>query len=152
MWTKTSISRLLRMSLCLCLLLLSAPICSASQTYQLSEKELTTLQNHLDALEANNETLKQILSESGEELTAALNALTQSQQELTRLKAELTQCKNDAESARQSLAIANLELQKASESFKASEKEHDRIEGRLRTQRNIWEALFAVAVGVAIAR
>jgi chromosome segregation ATPase len=110
------------------------------------------LEQHLNALEANNEMLKGILSESDEELTAALNALMKSQEELTRLKAELTQCKNDAESARKSLQIANEELRKASESFKASEAAHDKTESRLRTQRNIWEALFAVAVGVAVAR
>ena len=120
--------------------------------YQISETELQTLSNHLSELERNNEALKKILSESGAELTAALNALTESQKELTMLQAELNQCKADAQSAKQSLEIANDELAKASESFKQSEKEHDKIEGRLRTQRNIWEVLCLVAVGVAAAR
>lgn len=136
-----------------CLLSLSGyGSCSQSQMYQISESELETLSNHLTMLEQNNETLKRILSESGEELTAALNALTESQKELTMLRSELIQCKSDAQSAKESLERANLELQKASESFKASEKERDRIESRLRNQRNIWEFLCAVAVGVAVAR
>ena len=130
----------------------SVGICSPSQQYTISETELMTLENHLNALEMNNETLKAILSESNEDLTIALDALMKSQNELATLKAQLQQAKNDAESAKASLKIANDELAKASESFKASEKERDRIESRLRNQRNIWEFLCAVAVGVAVAR
>lgn len=126
--------------------------CSANQTYTISETELTTLQNHLTALEQNNETLKAILSESNEDLTIALDALMKSQNELATLKAQLQQAKSDAESARNSLQIANEELQKASQSFKAYEKERDKTENRLRNQRNIWEVLCFVAVGVAVAR
>ncbi|MBQ5929247.1 MAG: hypothetical protein IIX02_00475 [Clostridia bacterium] len=120
--------------------------CYANQTYQISETELMALQNHLDALEKNNETLKAILSESNEDLTIALDALMKSQNELSTLKAQLQQAKNDAESAKASLKIANDELAKASESFKQYEKERDRTENRLRNQRNIWEALFAIGV------
>lgn len=152
MWRKTRLLSTLLILACLFLFAPSRGICSQSQQYTISETELQTLSDHLSELERNNETLKKILSESGEELTAALNALTESQKELTMLRNELTQCKADALSAKSSLQIANQELQKASESFKASEREHDRIEGRLRTQRNIWEALFAVAVGVAMAK
>ena len=152
MWTKTSILKACVISAFLLLSFSPVGICSTSQTYTISESELTTLQNHLDALEANNETLKKILSESGEELTAALNALTQSQTELMKLKAELIQCRSDAESARKSLEIANQELAKASESFKEYEKERDKVEGRLRNQRNIWGFIAALAVGVAVAR
>lgn len=126
--------------------------CYASPTYTISESELMTLQNHLTALEQNNETLKAILSESNEDLTIALDALMKSQNELATLKAQLQQSKNDAESAKNSLQIANDELQKASQSFKAYEKERDRTENRLRNQRNIWEVLCFVAVGVAVAR
>jgi chromosome segregation ATPase len=130
----------------------SVGICSESRTYTISETELTQLQNHLDALANNNAMLQNILSESGEELTKALDALMMSQKELEKLRAELLTCKTEAESARQSLAIANSELAKASESFKASERERDKIEGRLRTQRNIWEVLCAIAAGIAIAK
>ena len=126
--------------------------CYANQTYTISESELTTLQNHLDALEQNNETLKAILSESNEDLTIALDALMKSQNELATLKAQLQQAKNDAESARNSLQIANDELQKASQSFKQYEAARDKTENRLRNQRNIWEVLCFVAVGVAVAR
>ena len=126
--------------------------CSANQTYTISETELQTLQNHLTALEQNNETLKAILSESNEDLTTALDALMKSQNELATLKMQLQQAKSDAKSAKASLQIANEELQKASESFKAYEKERDRTANKLRNQRNIWEVLCLVAVGVAVAR
>jgi len=152
MWriTKKYIMPLLLVALCLCFP--SVGFCSESQMYTISETELTTLQNHLDALEANNETLKAILSESNEDLTIALDALMKSQNELATLKMQLQQAKNDAESAKNSLAIANEELRKASQSFKAYEKERDKVEGRLRNQRNIWEVLCLVAVGVAITK
>ena len=141
---------LLLAALCLCLP--SAGTCSPSQTYQISESELQTLENHLTALEANNETLKTILSESNEDLTIALDALMKSQNELATLKMQLQQAKSDAESAKNSLQIANEELAKAAQSFKAYEKERDKVEGRLRNQRNIWEVLCLVAVGVAITK
>ena len=151
MW-KRSLAFIFGLSLFFYLSSAFAGICCASQQYTISETELETLQNHLSELERNNEVLKAILSESGEELTAALNALTESQKELTMLRNELTQCRNDVKSANESLEKANLELQNARISFRESEKEHDKIEGRLRTQRNIWEILCFLAVGAAIAK
>lgn len=126
--------------------------CSENPTYTISESELQTLSNHLEILEKNNETLKAILSESNGDLTSALEALTKSQNELMTLKAQLTQAKNDAESAKASLKIANDELQKAAQYFKECEAAHAKTENRLRNQRNVWEFLCALAVGVAVAR
>ena len=126
--------------------------CSENPTYTISATELDALSNHLEILERNNATLKAILSESNGDLTKALEALMKSQSELMTLKAQLTQAKSDAESAKKSLEIANQELQKASQSFKEYEKERDKTENRLRTQRNIWEVLCAIAAGIAIAK
>ena len=150
MWRKLFVSLVLCAALCL-----SAGfcgICYANQTYTISETELLTLENHLTALEQNNETLEAILTESNEDLTIALDALMKSQSELATLKAQLQQAKSDAESAKNSLAIANDELAKAAQSFKQYEKERDKTESRLRNQRNIWEVLFFVACGVAAAK
>ena len=152
MWKKTRFCGMVFLLLALFLCLPSAGSCSESKTYQISESELTTLQNHLDALEQNNETLKMLLTESDEGLTIALEKLMESQKELATLKMQLQQAKNDAESAKNSLAIANQELQKARQSFKQYEIERDKTENRLRNQRNIWEVLCLVAVGVAAAR
>jgi chromosome segregation ATPase len=106
----------------------------------------------LQTLEQHNETLKAILSTQGDELTEALNLLTKSQEELAKLKAELQIARSETQSAQESLKIANEELRKASESFKQYEAVRDKTENRLRNQRNIWEVLCFVAVGVAVAR
>jgi Skp family chaperone for outer membrane proteins len=152
MWTKTRLLNILLISAFLCLSLPSVGICSESQTYQISETELLTLEQNLETLEMHNETLKSILTTQDSELTEALNLLTKSQEELTKLRNELQIARNETQSARNSLQIANEELAKASESFKAYEKERDKTENRLRNQRNIWEVLCFVAVGVAVAK
>ena len=126
--------------------------CSENPTYTISESELMTLETNLSTLEMHNATLKAILTTQDGELTEALNLLTKSQEELTKLRNELTIARNETQSARNSLEIANQELQKAAQSFKEYEKERDRTENRLRTQRNIWEFIAALAVGVAVAR
>ena len=133
---------------------LSAPVgfCSGSQTYQISETQLMALENHLNALEANNAALMTLLDESEMELTEATNQLAESKKQITELRSQLQALKNESEEARQSLSIANAELRKASESFKQSEKVHERIEGRLRTQRNLWEVIAAVMVGICVTR
>ncbi len=134
------------------LLLGSVGTCSASQTYQISETQLETLQSHLSALEQNNNELLTLLDESNLDLSEASKALSESRQELMTLREQLVALQAETKQLDESLKIANAELQSARESFKKSEREHDRIEGRLRTQRNIWEVLFAVAVGVAASR
>ena len=152
MWTKKARFIILPLSLAFCLLSAFVGTCYANQTYTISEAELTTLENHLNELTTNNETLKTILTAQDGELTQALNLLMKSQSELATLKTQLQQAKNDAESARKSLATANAELKKAALYFKEYEAERDKTENRLRNQRNIWEVLCLLAVGVAVAR
>ena len=136
------------------LLLLSPSVgsCSGSQTYQISETQLATLQEHLNALERNNSELLNLLNASEMDLTEASLSLNESKKELETLRTQLVVLQAETKQLSESLRIANAELRKASESFKASEKAHARIEGRLRTQRNVWEALAAVLAGVCIAR
>lgn len=152
MWriTKRYIMPLLLAACCLCSP--SVGGCSGSQTYQLSESELTALEQHLIALEANNNELLHLLNASELDLSEASQSLSASRQELATLKAQLETLQAETKSLSESLRTANEELMRASESFKASERERDKIENRLRTQRNVWEALFAVAVSVAVAR
>ena len=152
MWTKISFSKALFIAGFLLLCCLSVGFCSPNQTYTISESELMTLEQNLQTLEMHNEMLKAILTTQDSELTEALNLLTRSQEELAKLRNELKIARQETQSARNSLQIANQELQKASESFKQYEKERDKTENRLRNQRNIWEVLCFVAVGVAVAR
>jgi len=151
MWTKKRVF-MCGLSLYFCLSWAFAGICSANRVYEISETELTQLQNHLDALEQNNKILQMLLSESDEQSTIALNKLMESQKELATLKMQLKQAQIDKESATKSLETANLELQKAAQSFKESEKEHAKIEGRLRTKCTVLEVLLGIATGFAIAR
>ena len=120
--------------------------CSENQQYTISATQLEALQNHLNALEQNNSELLNLLNASEMDLTEASLSLSESKKELETLRAQLTALQAETKQLDASLRTANEELQRARESFKKSEKEHDRIEGRL------WEALFAVAVGVAVAR
>lgn len=152
MWTKKARFIISLPALAFCLLSAFVCTCYANQTYTISESELQTLETHLNELTTNNETLKTILTAQDGELTQALNLLMKSQADLERLKAELQQAKSDAESARKSLATANAELKKAALYFKEYEMERDKTENKLRNQRNIWEVLCLVAVGVAVAR
>ena len=122
------------------------------QTFTVTEAELIALENHLSALEANNDALMMVLAESNEDLQTARAALTASKQELQTLRAQLQTLKDEANAARQSLATAQKELDDAAKSLKASEAAHGKTEGRLKTQRNIWEALFFVACGIAATR
>ena len=126
--------------------------CSENPTYQISATQLEMLSNHLTALEKNNAELLSLLDASEMDLTEASKSLSESRKELTTLREQLTALQAETKRLDESLRTANAELQNARESFRKSEKERDKIEGRLRTQRNIWEALFAVAVGVAIAK
>ena len=151
MWTRTRLFVLLFISFFSFAFSPCVGGCSESRTYTISESELTTLQNHLSALEQNNSELLSLLNASGTDLSKASSSLTEQRNELTKLKNELTALQAETQRLSESLRTANEELQSARESFKQYEREHDRIEGRLRTQRNIWEALFAVAVGVAVA-
>ncbi len=152
MWRKTRLYATAFLLLALCLCWPCAGGCSASRTFEISESELQMLEQHLNALEANNNELLNLLAASTLDLNEASQSLSASKKELETLRAQLTALQAETKSLSESLKTANEELKRASESFKASERERDKIEGRLRTQRNIWEALFAVAVGVAIAK
>ncbi len=126
--------------------------CSESRTFEISETQLQQLQMHLTELERNNNELLSLLSASEMDLSEASQSLSASRKELETLREQLAALQSETQRLDESLRIANAGLQNARESFRKSEKERDKIEGRLRTQRNIWEALFAVAVGVAVAR
>ena len=152
MWRITKFYVMAFSLLALCLCWPSVGICSPSRTFEISESELLTLEQHLNALEANNNELLNLLNASTLDLNEASQSLSASKKELETLRMQLTELQAETKRLSESLKTANEELKRASESFKASERERDRIEGRLRTQRNIWEALFAVAVGVAVAR
>lgn len=132
---------------------------SCSPTYTVTEPQMLQLENILTGLEQDNERLLALLNESSEGLEIANSEsgelrkqLVEAQIQLTELRKQYQTLKIELTNARSSLDEANKELQLASESYKKSMKQHEKVESRLRTQRNVWEVLCAIAVGFAAAR
>jgi len=152
MWRKTKFLSASLIAAFLFLFWQSVGICSESRTYTISETQLETLSYHLTALEQNNNELLSLLNESNLDLSEASLSLSESKKELETLKVQLAALQAETKRLDASLRTANAELQSARESFRRSEQERDKIEGRLRNQRNLWEFLCLVAVGVAVAK
>lgn len=115
--------------LCICLLacslwLAAGSTSQAEEMYQISESELTTLEQDLNQLAKNNETKQQLLTEQKTQLTEA-------SQQLETVKKELTASKSLNEATRKSLARANQSLQELEDEAKKD------IETKTR-QRNLW--------------
>lgn len=151
----------------ICVLQLSSlPVGFCSETYIVTEQQPTTLENNLTQLKENNNQLQNLLNQSNQELQTAseqsenlndqiaqLNQqLQESQNQITTLKQQLIALKEQTTATQQSLQIANQELANASQSFKAYEKKQERIQSKLKTQKNIWKAIAIVSLGYAIAK
>ncbi len=145
----------------------SCAVCCPN-TYQITEEQLIQLETELNQLENNNNQLLILLDESTQDLnqakktsiilqqeSQALKAqLTRSQNTVQNLQKQLSQLRTELKEAKTSIEIANDELEKLSKSFKEYEKDRAKTEGRLTTQRTIWQVLFGVAVvgaGAALA-
>lgn len=125
------------LSVLLCWWLFFAPAtCSASGTpepvYQITETQLSTLEKNLDLLD-------QLLAQQDPELTKLQLQLVESKKELTTLRNELATSKEQLRKAEDSLRNANLYLEKC-----AQEGKKTRL--RVKTQRNLWEAVAACLV------
>lgn len=118
-----------------CLLWLAAGTSSqAEEMYQISESELTTLEQNLNQLEKNNEIKQRLLTEQKTQLTEA-------NRQLETVQKELTASKSLNEATRKSLERANQSLQQLEQEAKRK----IRVKTR---QRNLW---IAIAGGVLYA-
>lgn len=118
-----------------CLLWLAAGTSSqAEEMYQISESELTTLEQDLNQLAKNNETKQQLLTEQKTQLTEANRQLETVQKELTASKSLNAQTQKSLERVNQSLKQLEDEA-----------KQKIRVKTR---QRNLW---IAIAGGVLYA-
>ena len=99
----------------------------AEGMYQISESELTTLEQNLHQLEKNNETKQQLLTEQKTQLTEA-------NQQLETVKKELIASKNLNEATQKSLERANQSLKQ----FEDEAKRKIRVKTR---QRDLWIAI-----------
>ena len=111
-----------------CLLWLAAGTSSqAEEMYQISESELTTLEQDLNQLAKNNETKQQLLTEQKTQLTEANRQLETVQKELTASKSLNAQTQKSLERVNQSLKQLENEA-----------KQKIRVKTR---QRNLWIAI-----------
>lgn len=99
----------------------------AETMYQISESELTTLEQDLNQLAKNNETKQQLLTEQQTQLTEA-------NRQLEAVQKELTASKNLNVATQKSLEKANQSLQQ----FENEAKRKIRVKTR---QRNLWIAI-----------
>ena len=118
------------------LLLLSFCSTSWAATYQITEEQLTTLEQNLNRLSEVNKTLTLNSDESKTELLKALY-------ELKQLKAELKLSLTETQEARNSLKKANESLQNLNQSFKTLEKEKQLA----KSESTLWKFLTLV-VGI----
>lgn len=119
---------LLPLLLALCFLpALCGSSAQAEEMYQISESELTTLEQNLHQLEKNNETKQQLLTEQKTQLTEA-------NQQLETVQKELTASKVLNEATQKSLERANQSLQQLEQ-----EARH-KVQVKAR-QRNLWIAI-----------
>ena len=125
--------RLIALSL---LLLLAFSSTSWAATYQITEAQLTALEQNLNKLESINKTLTLNSDESRADLLKALS-------ELKLLKEQLKLSLNETTEARQDLSKANDYLQKASLSLKQLESKNK----RLQTETVLWKIIAGI-VGV----
>lgn len=112
--------RLLLFAFCSLLWLAAGTSSQAEEMYQISESELTTLEQNLHRLEKNNESKQQLLTEQMEQLETA--------------QKELTASKRLNEATQRSLERANQSLQQLEDEAKRKI--------RVKThQRNLWIAI-----------
>ena len=121
-----------------CLLLaLFAGTCSAETTYQVTETELTRLDQIFDRLQTNNNQLLTDLQESKTDLTTVQLQLEEYQTELVTLQNQLQQLKTESTQAKQSLLTAQASLVKANISLQVYEQEVKSETRKLKAERDI---------------
>lgn len=135
---------------CLCCVF-ALPTGYCSQTYTITQEQLTTLETNLIQLKKNNSELQNLLNKSNQELMTASKQSEELNSQITKLKTQLmtsqTQIqtltqqlqtlKTQSQQAQDSLTIASEELNKVSQSLKISEQEQN----KLKKQRLLWQII-----------
>jgi len=100
-------------SVLLCLLLLSLPItCGAQAMYQLTESQLTQLENNINQLEKNN-------LQQEAQLQKVSDLLVRSDKQITILQEKLTLAENSIGQAQSALQVANKSFEKLEQAEKS---------------------------------
>lgn len=134
------------LSLLLCCFVLVLPIGSVSAAYQITEPELTRLEQIFSQLSVNNQELLTDLEQSKQDLTTARQKLVSYQQELNQLQVQLTALQLELQLVRTDLQTANSSLKKANESLTKYEREVKNEIHALKMQRTILGATIAYLI------
>ena len=139
-------------SLLLFCLLLGCSGTGWAATYQVTEDELTKLEQVFSELKITNAVLMSDSTKSQQDLIRALKLLRESQDELTKLSSLLTTLQAESTLAKSDLKQASEELVKANQSFGAYAKEQKAAQARLKTERAIWMIVAGVAGYFAVSK
>lgn len=124
----------------LLLFLFSVSGISSAKVYQISEAELTQLEQSLEEQES---LLIQVLSLQ-ELQKSELQGL---KMQLETALSELVASKSEIQKLKRNLEEASSSIEKANQLFKEYEKEAKRTQSRLTRQRNLWQLLF-MGIGI----
>ncbi len=123
-----------------CLLVVSLPLtCGAQATYQVTESQLTQLDQNLIQLSINNQNLLTQLSQSKQDLATASN-------QLATLKAQLITLQSQTQIALQQQQTAQTSLQTANASFVTLEKAEQAKIKSVTLQRDIGYLSFVLSL------
>ena len=142
--------RLLSALLCLCVLFW--PVTGWAAGYQVTEAELTQLEQTFAELKSINSVLLTDSTQSQKDLIRALQLLKESQVELQKLQTQLATLKNESLQAGADLKQAQSSLIAANQSFEAYAKEQKKIQARLKTERALWMVVAAGAFYLAASK
>ena len=130
-----------------CVLVSFSGSVSAQHIYQVTESELTQLEQIFNQLSGNNQTLLTDFEESSQDLTTDRQKLVSYQQELATLQKQLLMLKSESTKVRSELEQANSLLIRAGESWRKYEREARSDIKSLTWQRN---GLIALACILAL--
>lgn len=109
---------------------------AAGETYQVTEAQLTKLE----------QTFSQLKQKQTEQETL----LEKQKNQIEMLKKQLSASQTAMNSSQDSLTALNISLTKANESFQKYVEEQEAEKNRLRQQRTIWTAVAALAAGYVL--
>lgn len=135
--------KLYSLFLAFCFLVSFSGTCSAQ--YQITEAELTRLEQIFNQLEANNNQLLIDLEQSKQDLTLSRERLEQYQMDLALLQSQLLELRKESAKARTELEVAQSLFEKVNLSCKQLEAE----KSRLKWQRNLG---YLLALGFSLGK
>lgn len=125
---------------------------TASADYQVTESQLTELEQVFQELRSKQEEQANLLSEQAGQLTELQRALNESRAQRGTLEFQLKKARESMNSSQTEMRNFQESLTEANESLQKSAKEAKATRKRIERQRNLWAVLAGVAVIYAAAK